>query len=165
VFQFIEREKAHHPIQALCRVLQVSSSGYYAWRRRGPSRRAVADEQLRERITTIHAESRETYGAPRIQAELRERGVRCSRKRIARLMRGAGLVGCHRRPYHPTTRRDAARPAAPDLVHRSFVADAPNRLWVAEITHPRYSHQQVCSHPLSSLHPPVVLADTWLLRA
>jgi putative transposase len=135
VFAFIEREKAYHPIALLCRVLSVSSSGYYAWRRRGPSRRALADEHLREQIITIHAESRETYGVPRIHAELCDRGVRCGRKRIARLMRGAGLVGCHRRPYQPTTRRDPARPAAPDLVNRSFVADAPNRLWVADITY------------------------------
>ena len=135
MFVFIEREKAHHPVALLCRVLHVSSSGYYAWRRRAPSQRAQRDEALTVQITTIHAESRETYGAPRIHAELRECGVRCGRKRIARLMRGAGLVGCHRRPYHPTTRRDLARPAAPDLVNRSFAAAAPNRLWVADITY------------------------------
>jgi putative transposase len=82
----------------------------------------------------IHVASRATYGAPRIHAELRAQGVRCSRKRVARLMRLGGVVGCHRRRF-VTTRRDPARPSAPDLVRRTFAAVAPNQVWVADITY------------------------------
>ena len=135
MFQFIEREKARHSIQALCRVLQVSSSGYYAWRHRPPSQRAQADERLTAQIATIHATSRQTYGSPRIHAELGDAGMHCGRKCVARLMRAAGLVGCHRRRHVVTTQREPARPAAPDLVNRSFVAAAPNHLWMADITY------------------------------
>lgn len=129
------REKAHHPIAMLCRVLGVSSSGYYAWRNRGPSARAQADAALLARIRTAHEQSRGTYGAPRIQADLRAAGVQCGRKRVARLMRRAGLVGCHRRRCVVTTQRAVpASESAPDRVQRQFVASAPNRLWTADIT-------------------------------
>ena len=83
---------------------------------------------------TIHTASRATYGAPRIHAELRAQGERCSRKRVARLMRLAGVAGCHRRRFR-TTRRDPARPSAPDLLQRAFVAAAPNQVWVADMTY------------------------------
>ncbi len=99
------REKANHAIAMLCRVLGVSSSGYYAWRSRGPSARAQADAALLARIRTAHEQSRGTYGAPRIQADLRAAGVQCGRRRVARLMRRAGLVGCHRRRCVVTTQR------------------------------------------------------------
>jgi len=131
----VAREKAHHPIAMLCRVLGVSSSGYYAWRNRGPSARAQADAALLARIRTAHEQSRGTYGAPRIQADLRAAGVTCGRKRVARLMRRAGLVGCHRRRRVVTTQRAVpASESAPDRVQRQFVASAPNRLWTADIT-------------------------------
>jgi putative transposase len=130
----VEREKANHPIGMLCRVLGVSLSGYYAWRTRGPSTRAQADGMLTARIQDLHAQSRQTYGAPRIHADLRAAGVRCGRKRVARLMRRAGLVGCHRRRFVPTTQRAAAATPAPDRVQRQFVVGAPNRLWTADIT-------------------------------
>lgn len=134
-YRFIEREKATHPVARLCRVLGVSSSGYWAWRRRTPSPRARADEQLTRRIQAIHQASRGTYGAPRIQVELASMGTCCGRKRVARLMRGAGLSGCHRRRGRVyTTRRDPRATPAPDLVQRRFVATAPNQLWVADIT-------------------------------
>jgi transposase-like protein len=94
VFRFIEAEKARSPIAFLCRQLDVSKSGYYAWLRRGPSARARADAELTELIRTIHTWSGGTYGAPRIHARLAEaHGIRCGRKRVARLMRAAGLVG------------------------------------------------------------------------
>jgi len=133
-YEFVERWKATFAIGRLCCALGVSPSGYWAWRRRAPSRRAAANAQLQRQIVTIHRASRATYGAPRILAELRAQGVRCGRKRAARLMRLAGVAGCHRRRFH-TTRRDPARPSAPDLVKRAFVAAAPNRLWVADLTH------------------------------
>jgi transposase InsO family protein len=99
-----------------------------------PSRRAHANAHLQEQIVRIHAASRATDGAPRIHAELQAQGVRCGRKRVARLMRLAGVAGCHRRRFR-TTRRDPAQPSAPDLVQRALVATAPNQVWVADITY------------------------------
>jgi putative transposase len=92
-FKLIEAEKASHSIPLLCKLLGVSRSGYYAWRNRPPSKRARFDAVLSEKIATIHRNSRATYGAPRVHAELRAIGIRCGRKRIARLMRQARLRG------------------------------------------------------------------------
>jgi putative transposase len=89
---------------------------------------------LQQRIVAIHAASRATYGAPRIHAELQAQGMWCSRKRVARLMRVAGVAGCHRRRFR-TTRRDPTHPSAPDLVQRAFAASAPNQVWVADLTY------------------------------
>jgi putative transposase len=119
----------------MCRVLELSPSGYYAWRVRPPSARARRDGELLERILAIHAESRGTYGAPRVQAELRAQGVSVSRKRVARLMRQAGLRGVSRRRFVVTTVRDKDARPAPDLVQRDFEAAGPNQLWVADITY------------------------------
>jgi len=119
----------------MCRVLGVSTSGYYAWLKRPRSARAREDEELRKRIATIHASSRGTYGAPRILAELRAQGYRVGRKRVARLMREAGLRGVSRRKWVTTTERDATAQAAVDLVQREFSARGPDRLWVADITY------------------------------
>ena len=133
-FVFIEREKATHPIALLCRVLEVSCSGYYAWRGRGLSLRAQQDAVILAQIATIHEQSRQTYGAPRIQAELAATGTPCGRKRVARLMRAAGVVGCHRRRHVVTTVREPAAVPAPDQVQRQFVASAPDQLWTADST-------------------------------
>ena len=122
-------------IRAMCRVLEVSASGYYAWRKRMMSVRAREDEQLQQRIRTIHLLSRQTYGAPRIHAELQEEGTRIGRKRVARLMKAADLQGVHRRRRTTTTRRDRTARPAPDLVDRKFFAAGPNVLWVADITY------------------------------
>lgn len=134
----MEREQVNHPIAMMCRVLGVSTSGYYAWRVRDVSARARHDTKLRTLIVEIHQASRGTYGAPRIQAELAlGHGIHCSKKRIARLMREAGLIGVHRRRLHGCTRRDPSREAYPDLVHREFTAAAPDQLWVGDLTqHP-----------------------------
>jgi putative transposase len=122
-------------IRAMCRVLEVSASGYYAWRRRMMSVRRREDEKLQQRIRTIHDRSRQTYGAPRIHAELQDEGTRVGRKRVARFLMQPGLAGVTRLKTTVTTRRDrSARPAA-DLVDRQFVADKPNALWVADITY------------------------------
>ena len=133
-FRLIEAEKANHSIPRLCRVLGVSRSGYYAWRRRPPSERARFDAVLSAKIETIHRNSRATYGAPRAHAELRAIGIRCARKRVARLMRWAKLRGCLRGRRMRTTHRIAVHQAAPDLVARNFSSDMPDRLWVADIT-------------------------------
>ena len=131
----MEREKATHAVVTLCRLLGVSPSGYWAWRKRVPSARTLADAQLIEQIRTIHQASRGTYGVPRVHAELVSTGTQCGRKRIARLMRQAALAGCHRRrPFH-TTQRDPLAAPAPDLVQRTFAASAPNQLWIADITY------------------------------
>jgi putative transposase len=135
-YRFIVAEKEHHPVARLCRVLRVSTSGFYAWWGRPPSARAVADAALTATIRAIHAGSRGTYGAPRVHAELADaHGVRCGRKRVARLMRAAGLAGVCRRRSVRTTRRDEAAAVSDDLVKRAFAAPAPNRLWVADITY------------------------------
>jgi len=119
----------------LCRLLGVSRSGYYAWRVRPPAVRTEADARLGATIRQVHVASRGTYGTPRIHAELHARGVRCGRKRVARLLHDAGLVGCHRRKGTITTRRSAEAIPALDRVQRNFTAVAPNRLWVADITY------------------------------
>ncbi len=127
--------QAAFPIAVMARVLGVSEAGFHAWRHRQPSARAIADVALLKRIRTIHASSRETYGAPRVHAELRARGEKHGRKRIARLMRAGGLVGASRRGGRVvTTRRDREARPAPDLVDRQFTATRPNQLWVADIT-------------------------------
>ena len=90
MFAFVEAEKDRFPVANLCRLLGVSRSGYYAWRKRPPSARARANQELTGHIRVVHEQSRGTYGAPRIRAELRDRGVVCSRKRVARLLRLAG---------------------------------------------------------------------------
>lgn len=132
----VEREKARFHLVTMCRVLGVSPSGYRAWRDRPACTRASADAALTEAIRAIHARSRRTYGAPRVHAELRASGQAVGRRRVARLMRAAGLVGVHRR-RRATGRRPAERAAttAPDLVRRDFSAPAPDRLWVADITY------------------------------
>jgi len=131
----VRANQVEHAVATLCGVLEVSPSGYYAWRVRPPSARTRRDGELLERILVIHAESRGTYGAPRVQAELRAQGVRVSRKRVARLMRQAGLRGVSRRRFVVTTVRQPGVVPAPDLVQRDFQADGPNQLWVADITY------------------------------
>jgi len=119
----------------MCRVLDVSTSGYYAWRNRPLSARARADEALQARIEAIHAKSRGTYGVPRMHAELRAEGICVGHKRIGRLMARAGLQGVSRRRFKTTTFRGKNRRPAPDLVDRNFSVECPDRLWVADITY------------------------------
>jgi len=131
----VKANQASYSVATMCRMLDVSTSGYYSWRDRGLSRRALCDASLSERISEIHQWSHGTYGAPRIHAELAHRGVHVGRKRVARLMREAGLEGVSRRKRVFTTRRDSDARPAPDLVKRDFRADAPDQLWVADITY------------------------------
>lgn len=137
IFRFIEAEKARHSVPRLCRMLGVSRSGYYAWRSRPPSQRSRFDAVLTQKIETIHRQSRTTYGSPRVHAELRALGIRCGRKRVARLMHRAGLRGCLRGRRMRTTHRKATQQVAPDLVGRDFASSAPDKLWVADITYAR----------------------------
>lgn len=135
LFGFIEVERASYQISLLCRVLEVSRGGYYAWLRRPPSRRSTEDAALTEEIRELHQSSRRTYGYPRVHAEMRALGIGCSRRRVARLMREDGLHGCVRGKRRSTTRQDAKAAPAPDLVERSFLAVWPDRLWLADITY------------------------------
>ena len=137
-YRLIDQEKAHHTVSRLARVLGVARAGYYAWTSRPASARMLADQALTDQIRQIHARSRGTYGAPRVHAELRlGLDVHVGRKRVARLMRAAGLQGCHRRRLRGLTRRDPDAVPAPDLVERNFTPPGPDRLWVADITQQR----------------------------
>jgi transposase InsO family protein len=135
-YRFIAAEKARYSVAQLCRVLRVAPSGYYAWQHRRPSARAEANAALTAQIRAVHDRSRCTYGAPRVHAELRAGGQRVSRKRVARLMRAAGLVGRPPRRFRRTTVADP-QAQAEDLVQRQFVAHAPDRLWFGDITYVR----------------------------
>jgi putative transposase len=130
----VSDHQADYPIATMCRLLGVSPSGYYAWRKRRPSHRTKTDTALTAEIRAAHATSRGIYGAPRIHAELAAKGVRVGRKRVARLMSQAGLAGVSRRKFVVTTVKGDGRRAS-DLVERNFTAQAPNRLWVADITY------------------------------
>lgn len=127
--------QARFPVAALCRVLQVSKSGYYAWAKRPQSARAQRDALLVPQIIASHERSDSTYGSPRILGDLQDAHEYVGRKRVARLMRMAGIAGVSRRRFVVTTKRSAKESAAPDLVERNFTAAAPNELWVADITY------------------------------
>jgi putative transposase len=135
-YRFIAAEKAQHSVVLLCRVLGVARSAFYAWQRQQASARAQADEQLADEIKDIYDDSRCSYGAPRVHAELRNRGKRIGRKRVARLMRQAGLVGRCPRRFRRTTIPDPTTQVQ-DLVQRQFRPSAPNQLWLSDITYIR----------------------------
>jgi putative transposase len=138
IFRFVAAKKAEHSIKTMCRVLGVSRSGFHAWERRAPSARQLQDERLLERIREIHAENRGVYGSPRVHAELAlADGVRVGRKRVERLMRQAAISGLVARQRGRTTIRVPGVRFCEDLVDRAFLASAPDRLWVADITYLR----------------------------
>jgi len=136
-FRFFQSEGAKHPIALMCRVLQVSRSGFHAWVRRAPSEWARYDAWLCEQMKAIHAESRQTYGARRVHRALRHRGIRVSRKRVERLMRQAGFSGLVPKRFRRTTIRVPGVRVADDLVERSFVPAAANQLWCADVKYVR----------------------------
>lgn len=133
-FAFIAAEKAY-PVSLLCRTLNVSRAGFYAWRDRAPAPRARADERLGVEIAAIHAKSRQRYGSPRIHAELAEGRCHTSRKRVARLMRERGLVARRRRRFRVTTDSRHALPVAPNVLARQFACPVPDTAWVTDITY------------------------------
>ncbi len=134
-FCFIEDHRAAFPIRAMCAVLEVSPSGYYAWRDRPESKRAQADRALVGEIRRVHADNRAIYGSPRVHAALRAEGRRVGANRVARLMRHHGIQGRHKRRVPRTTDSRHSLPVAPNLLDRQFVAPAPNRVWLADITY------------------------------
>ncbi len=128
--------QADLPVRTMCRVLGVSASGFYAWLDRSPSQRSIANAVMTERIRQVHKDSYESYGMPRVRAELMEQGACISRQRVARLMRSARLQGISkRRGFTVTTHRDKRQAPARDLVNRRFRANGPNQLWVADMTY------------------------------
>ena len=133
-YQFIEDHRQEFMVVLMCRVLAVSTSGYYAWRKRSVSTREMANRSLLKEIKAVHEGSRGTYGSPRIYYELKER-VPCSRNRVARLMRKHGIRARQKRCYKKTTKANEKHPVAPNLLARDFSAAAPNEKWTADITY------------------------------
>jgi transposase InsO family protein len=131
----MKANQAIWPVVTMARLLEVSASGFYAWLERKPSAHARRDADLLSRSRAIYTRSRGTYGMPRIHAELAEQGIHVGRKRVARLMRDAGLRGVSRRRWISTTQRQPDARPAPDLVQRHFNADRPDQLWVADATY------------------------------
>ncbi len=134
-YNFIQQMSDRYPIKMICQTLDTSRSGYYDWRKRKQSLREEANEALFKQIYQVHHKSRETYGSPRVHAELEQQGYLCSRNRIARLMRLNGLVG--RRKYNKvtTTNSKHSYPIVPNLLNRQFYAEQPNQKWVSDITY------------------------------
>lgn len=131
----IRAHRGHFPLGLMCRMLEVSRAGVYAAARRGPSRRAQANAGVRAEIRTIHATSRQTYGSPRVHAELRAQGRRCGRHRVARLMRAEGLQARRRRRFRLTTQSRHGHPIAANVLARRFAVGAPNQVWAGDLTY------------------------------
>jgi len=136
-FQFIVDHRDEFPVIRMCKVLDVSPSGYYAWRGRPPSKREMANRELTVKIRDAFEESGQTYGSPRIYQVMRKRGLMCSKNRVARLMHVAGLQAKQTRRYRSTTRRNKSDRAAPNRLKRNFSAERPNQKWLADITYIR----------------------------
>ena len=134
-FQFIADHQEEFPVKRMCKELSVSSSGYYAWRKRPASAREMANQELVEKIEAVYLDSYETYGSPRIYHELKAQGVACSENRVARLMRLRGLQAKQSRRFKSTPKRNRTHPAAPNLLKRDFEADQPDQKWLSDITY------------------------------
>ncbi len=143
-FAFVAAQLVAFPVAVICRVLHVSTSGYYAWTERGASCRSRRDRDLGAKVRAAHAASKGRYGSPRVHAELRAAGEKVGRKRIARLMKQAHLEGRKRRRFRKTTDSNHRLPIAPNLLKRNFTATAPNQAWVTDITF--LWTQQGCRH-------------------
>lgn len=131
------KEYKHYSIEKMCRILNVSRSGYYRWCKRDESLRKKKDSELKEMIFAIYLKYKKRYGSPRIHDELRDMGIRCSRKRVERLMRELGIKARHKRQFRVTTNSKHNHPIAPNLLDRQFEVENPNRVWVADITYIR----------------------------
>ncbi|MBF6593429.1 MAG: IS3 family transposase [Thermaceae bacterium] len=134
-FAFVEAQKQKHSIELLCRVMQVSQRGFYAWRRRPKSKHQERDEGLAEQIKMFHCGSRMTYGSPRIYRDLKAAGQRVGKKRVARLMKQHQLRGKCKRRFKVTTQQNPKRQVANNLLVQNFQADSPNQKWVSDITY------------------------------
>ena len=133
-YEFIRAEKVRYPVRLMCRLLEVSRSGFYAWLNRRDSRE-LNDRRLLQLIREIFAQSDKTYGSPRIYRELRDRGVRCDKARVERLMRENEITPPRKKKYRVTTDSNHKNPVAPNVLQRDFTSPAPNRRWVSDITY------------------------------
>ena len=134
-FQFIEDHRDECPVTRMCKALNVSPSGFYAWRSRPVSAREMANRELVKKIEAVYYDSYETYGSPRVYHELKSQGVACSENRVARLMRLRGLRATQVRRYKTTTKRNKKHPVAPNLLKRNFHAERPDHKWLTDITY------------------------------
>lgn len=134
-YQFIQQHRDDYPVRMMCRVLGVSSSGYYSWRQHPQSQGAEQNQRLLEQIQMVHQQSHQTYGSPKIQQALRQQGIRCGRNRIRRLMRQAGVSFKRQRCFKRTTQANPHHRYAPNHLQQRFVATAPNRLWLTDVTY------------------------------
>ena len=134
-YRFIDTHKKAWPVNLMCGVLDVSRSGFYHWTVRGPSRRALSNRDLDNRIRKIFARHKQRYGAPRITTDLHDEGVKCSENRVARRMRTLGLRAIQAKKFKVTTDSKHSLPVAPDLLEQDFHAEAPNQKWVRDISY------------------------------
>ena len=134
-FQFISEHRETFKVGRMCKMLEVSLSGYYAWRKRPESRRSRENRVLEDKIRLIHAESHRIYGAPKIHRKLCEQGIRCGKNRVARLMRNVGLRSRRKKKFKATTNSRHNLPVAPNLLNQNFAVDAADSIWAADITY------------------------------
>ena len=134
-FAWIEERRAEWPVTTLCRVLEVSRSGFYAWRSREPSETQTRRATLTEQVARIHAEAKARYGSPRMHAELVGRGHDCCVNTVARVMRQAGIAAKTRRKFRQTTDSNHPHPVAENVLDRDFDPGEPNASWVADVTY------------------------------
>jgi putative transposase len=134
-FQFIENHRDELPVTRMCKALNVSTSGFYAWCSRPVSAREMANRELVKKIEAVYYDSYETYGSPRVYHELKAQDVACSENRVARLMRLRGLRAKQVRRYRATTKRNKRHPVAPNVLKRDFRADRPDHKWLTDITY------------------------------
>jgi putative transposase len=134
-FQFIRDHREYFPVRLMCRVLEASPSGFYDWLRRPESPRATEDRALVEKIQAVHGDSRRTYGSPRVHASLKAEGYRIGRKRVARLMRENNIRARTKRKFKVTTDSRHDHPVAPNLLDRQFTVEAPDTVWLADISY------------------------------
>lgn len=131
------KEYKHYSIEKMCHILDISRSGYYQWCKRDESLKKKKDRDLKEKIFAIYIKHKKRYGSPRIHDELRDMGIRCSKKRVERLMQELGIRARHKRQFRVTTNSKHKYPVASNLLNRQFQVDAPNQVWVADITYIR----------------------------
>ena len=161
-FQFIQHHREYFPVRLMCRVLDASPSGFYDWLRRPESPRAAEDRALVAKIQAVHSESRQTYGSPRVHASLKAEGYRIGRNRVARLMRENDIRARTKRKFRVTTDSRHDHPIAPNLLDRQFTVEAPNTVWLADLS---YTAKAGCTWPSCSTSSPVRwLAGRWTSR-
>lgn len=134
-YRFVDEYKKAWPVNLMCSVLGVSSSGYYDWTTRGPSQRALSNRALDRRIREIYAHHRQRYGVPRITDELNDEGIGCSHNRVSRRMQALGLKAIQAKKFKVTTDSNHSKPVAPDLIEQDFSAHAPNQKWTSDVSY------------------------------